>query len=58
LQAIHLICSSKNGISSNQLHRILEITLKSVWFLSHRIREAMRSGELEPMGGTTASRLV
>jgi len=51
LQAIHLICSSKKGISSNQLHRVLEITLKSAWFLSHRIREAMRSGELEPMGG-------
>lgn len=51
LQAIHLICSSKKGISSNQLHRVLEITLKSAWFLSHRIREAMRSGELGPMGG-------
>jgi len=51
LQAIHLICSSKKGISANQLHRVLEITLKSAWFLGHRIREAMRSGELEPMGG-------
>ena len=51
LQAIHLMCSSKKGISSNQLHRVLEITLKSAWFLSHRIREAMRSGELDPMGG-------
>ncbi|HHN66597.1 MAG TPA: IS1595 family transposase, partial [Thermopetrobacter sp.] len=46
LQAIHLMCSSKKGISSNQLHRVLEITLKSAWFLSHRIREAMRSDEL------------
>jgi transposase-like protein len=51
LQAIHLMCSSKKGISSNQLHRVLEITLKSAWFLSHRIREAMREGELGPMGG-------
>jgi transposase-like protein len=51
LQAIHLLCSSKKGISSNQLHRVLEITLKSAWFLSHRIREAMRSGDLSPMGG-------
>ncbi|MEZ5872777.1 MAG: IS1595 family transposase [Nitratireductor sp.] len=51
LQAIHLMCSSKKGISSNQLHRTLEITLKSAWFLSHRIREAMRSGDLDPMGG-------
>jgi transposase-like protein len=51
LQAIHLMTSSKKGISSNQLHRVLEITLKSAWFLSHRIREAMRSGEFIPMGG-------
>lgn len=42
LQAIHLMCSSKKGISSNQLHRTLGITLKSAWFMSHRIREAMR----------------
>lgn len=51
LQAIHLICSAKKGISANQLHRILEVTLKTAWFLGHRIREAMRSGSLEPMGG-------
>ena len=52
LQAIHLMCSSKKGISSNQLHRTLGITLKSAWFLSHRIREAMRSGDFKtPLGG-------
>lgn len=43
LQAIHLMCSSKKGISSHQLHRTLEITQKSAWFMAHRIREAMRS---------------
>ncbi len=42
LQAIFLISSSKKGVSANQLHRVLGITLKSAWFLSHRIREAMR----------------
>ena len=46
LTAIQLICSSKKGLSSNQLHRTLGITLKSAWFLSHRIREAMRDGAL------------
>jgi len=52
LTAIHLMCSSKKGVSSNQLHRTLGITLKSAWFLSHRIREAFRpSGKPEPMGG-------
>jgi transposase-like protein len=42
LQAIFLIASSKKGISSNQLHRTLGVTLKSAWFMSHRIREAMK----------------
>jgi transposase-like protein len=51
LQAITLLTSSKKGISSNQLHRILGIGLKAAWFLSHRVREAMRSGDLAPMGG-------
>jgi len=51
LQAIFLLSSSKKGISSNQLARTLEITLKSAWFLSHRIREAMRDGALGPLGG-------
>lgn len=50
LQAIHLLCSSKKGISSNQLHRTLGVTLKTAWFMSHRIREAMRGGDLTPFG--------
>jgi transposase-like protein len=50
LQGIFLIASSKKGISSNQLHRTLGVTLKSAWFMSHRIREAMRSQALTPMG--------
>lgn len=51
LQAVYLMTSSKKGISAHQLHRVLEITYKSAWFLAHRIREAMRSGDLAPMGG-------
>ncbi len=51
LQAIHLIASSKKGISANQMHRTLGITLKSAWFMCHRIREAMKSNNLEPLGG-------
>lgn len=51
LQAIHLMVSSKKGISSHQLHRVLGITYKSAWFLTHRIRECMRSGDFSPMGG-------
>jgi len=51
LQAIYLLCASKKGISSHQLHRILGVTLKAAWFISHRIREAMRTGGLDPLGG-------
>ncbi len=51
LQAIYLLCSSKKGISSNQLARTLGVTLKTAWFMSHRIREAMRVVGMEPMGG-------
>jgi transposase-like protein len=41
LQAMYLFSSSKKGISSLQLSRTLGITLKTAWFMSHRIREAM-----------------
>jgi len=50
LQAMHLLCASKKGISSNQLHRTLGVTLKTAWFMSHRIREAMTTIGMEPMG--------
>lgn len=52
LQAIFLIASSKKGISTNQLHRTLGITLKSAWFMTHRIREAMKERGEFPFGGT------
>jgi transposase-like protein len=51
LQAVALLASSKKGISSNQLHRTLGVSLKTAWFMSHRISEAMRDGKLAPMGG-------
>lgn len=50
LQAIYLIAGSKKGISSHQLARTLGLTVKTAWFLSHRIREAMREGGLAPFG--------
>ena len=50
-QAFTLICSSKKGMSAHQVHRTLKITYKSAWFLCHRIREAMRAGNLGPLGG-------
>ena len=45
MQAAHLMCSSKKGISSNQLHWVLGVTLKTAWFMSHRLRKAMRDGK-------------
>lgn len=50
LQAVYLMTSSKKGISAHQLHRVLGVTYKTAWFLAHRIREAMRSGDLAPFG--------
>ena len=51
LQAFHLMCSSKKGISAHQLHRTLGVTYEAAWFMAHRIREAMREGGLAPLGG-------
>lgn len=51
LLAMHLLCSSKKGISSHQLHRMLGVTYKTAWFMAHRIREAMSGGNPGPMGG-------
>ncbi len=51
LQIIHLMCSSKKGISTRQIQRMLSCSMKTAWFLTHRIREAMRSGDLSPLGG-------
>ena len=50
LQAMHLIVSSKKGISAHQLSRILEVQYKTAWFLAHRIREAMRSNDPDQFG--------
>lgn len=52
LMAVYLLCSSKKGMSSHQLHRTLGITYKTAWFMTHRIREAMKSpGGLLGSGG-------
>jgi transposase-like protein len=51
LQAMFLMSSSKKGISSNQLHRTLGCTLKTAWFISHRVRLAMVTVGIEPLGG-------
>jgi len=42
LTAIRMMCQGKNGVSAHELHRSLEITYKTAWFMCHRIREAMK----------------
>jgi transposase-like protein len=50
--ATYLLSAGKKGTSSHQIHRTLKVSYKTAWFMTHRIREAMRSGELAPpMGG-------
>ncbi len=51
LAALFLMTASKKGISAHQVHRMLGISYKSTWFLMHRLREAMRTGGLQPLGG-------
>ena len=51
LMAFYLLNASKKGMSAHQLHRALKLDYKSAWFMCHRIREAMRAGNLDPMGG-------
>jgi len=52
LQAIHLLCASKKGISTRQLQRMLGCGMKTAWHLGHRIRFAMDPGYTGPMGGS------
>jgi hypothetical protein len=52
LQVIHLMCASKKGISTRQIQRMLNCSMKTAWFLGHRIRETMAPGsEAGPLGG-------
>ena len=50
LQATYLLAASKKGFSAHQLHRTLGVTYKTAWFMAHRLREAMRSGDLALFG--------
>src|ERR1700723_1768595 len=58
LQAIYLVAASKKGISANQLHRVLGVTLKTAWFMGHRVREAMRDIAVDQLGGEGTSGIV
>ncbi|MGI4954582.1 MAG: transposase [Janthinobacterium lividum] len=56
LQAMYLLWSSKQGISSNQLACSLGVTVKTAWFMSYRLREGMMVGNLPPIRGEGATK--
>lgn len=58
LLAVSLLTSSKKGMSSHQIHRICGVTYKTAWFMTHRIREAMKEEGIEPLGGPDTSGIV
>ncbi len=51
LMATYLLCASKKGMSTRQLSRMLGVSVKSSWFMMHRIRESMRESKTGPLGG-------
>jgi transposase-like protein len=52
LQVIHLMCASKKGVSTRQIQRLLNCSMKTAWFLTHRIREVMApASDAGPLGG-------
>jgi transposase-like protein len=52
LPAVWLIVTAKNGISSCEIARSLDVTQKTAWFMLHRIREAMKNGSMLKLGGS------
>ena len=52
LMATYLLSASKKGMSTRQLSRMLGVSVKSSWFMMHRIREAMREGKAGALGGS------
>jgi transposase-like protein len=52
LMATYLLSASKKGMSTRQLSRMLGVSVKSSWFMMHRIREAMREGKAGPLDGS------
>lgn len=58
LQAVHLMCASKKGVSAKQIERMLGVTYKTAWFMCHRIREAMTAKSGNLLGGPGSSGIV
>jgi len=50
LAALFMLTSSKKGVSAHQIHRSLDVTYRTAWFMMHRLREALRGGAFYPFG--------
>jgi transposase-like protein len=50
--AMFIMAAAKKGVSAHQMHRTMDIPYKTAWFLMHRIREAMKDANIEPLGGS------
>src|SRR5579862_310897 len=51
LCAMWMLANCKNGISSYEIARCLEVTQKTAWFMNQRIRHAMHHGSINKMSG-------
>ena len=51
LFAASLMASSKKGVSSKQIERMIGVTYKTAWFMTHRLREAMKPNGGGLLGG-------
>jgi transposase-like protein len=52
MAALFMLTASKKGVSAHQIHRSLDISYKSAWFMMHRLREALRQGGFAPPMGS------
>ena len=52
LQVIHIMVGGKKDISTRQIQHMLNCSMKTAWFLTHRLREFMKAQEPGSAGGT------
>lgn len=51
LCAMWMLANCKNGVSSYEVARDLNVTQKTAWFMLHRIRLSMQNGSLSKLSG-------